>query len=111
MKNSFENIPKDTQTQIFYVLPLSPFACFSTNKWISFSFFLSRFSCEYWTFVATVSWYQLFLNQAFDIRIGVPLLKNEHNSSLATEEARMPFMSVRSTFAAPDAKELSKSAA
>lgn len=48
MKNSFENIPNDTQTQIFYILPLSPFACFSTNKWISF--FFSRFSCEYWIF-------------------------------------------------------------
>lgn len=82
MKNSFENIPNDTQTQIFYILPLSPFACFSTNKWISFFFFslVSAVSIEF--FVTTVSWYWFFLNPSIRSACWLSEKKYSHTTLL-----------------------------
>lgn len=100
MINSFENIPKDTQTQIFYVFSIESFLLVLLNKWISlFLHFVSAVSIEFLQ--------QLFhgINSQpnYSIPIDVPLLKNELNSSM--EQKKLV------SFAAADVKELRESAA
>lgn len=67
MKNLFtKNIPKDTQTQIFYVLTIESFLLLSSNKWI---FFLFSLSFQLWVldFIFTTNYFMIStLNQPFD---------------------------------------------